>query len=453
MCNRTEKVQGLSVSCETMTYLRSILSPWILKSLILSIFLLGGGNVGAEGFSDRIHLSGYGNFHSMDHGGLPRLVGRDNPNDLFFQMREFSLFFDFDITDGIIASLELQAISNATDVVPAYAYIDIDVPTYVPFWNEDVLGGLGFRVGRLLVPFLSYNENKANFRQNLMSPPFTAQHLVPVVPNPPDFDRIGWSDAGLTVNWFRDVGNLGLLDLKFSVIGGLGSDSNVLDDNFVTLAAGATTPTIRPRDGTVQNTQFDIRDNNQGKATIVKLTFVPSGYPVDVGFSWYRGTWDPASKQTLQMYGVHGNWLARNWTLKGEWVQADVEQAAGTNVVAAVPLTGPAAINTSSGDYTMYAWYVEGSYIPYRWGPSDDRYIRLVFRYDEVNTNDKVSFTPFNKYRITPGAELQFSAFTRFRYEYQYHTLKDFSNAPGPFKAAGGKKHINMHMLSMIFWF
>ena len=449
MRNRTGKVQGPSVPRKAGTKIRSIVAPYVAPWLILSILLLGAGTVGAQGpLGEKIHLSGYGNFHAMDHGGLPRLVGKDNPNDLFFQMREFSLFFDFDLTEGIIASLELQSVSNATEVMPGYAYVDIDIPTFVPFWNEDVLGGLGFRVGRLLVPFLSYNENKANFKQNLMSPPFTAQHLVPVIPNPPDFDRIGWSDAGFTVNWFRDVGKFGLLDLKFSLIGGIGSDSNVLDDNTVTLAAGTTTPTIRPRDGLVQNSQFDIRDNNHGKATVVKLTFVPAGFPVDVGASWYRGTWDPDSTQTLHMYGVHANWLARNWTLKGEWVQADVEQSAGTNVVTA---PGPAAINTSSGDYTLNAWYVEGSYIPFRWGPSDNRYLRLVLRYDDVETNNKVDFSPFNKYRITPGMELQFSSFTRLRYEFQYQTLKD--SRPAAFKAAGGKKHINMHMLSMIFWF
>ncbi len=443
MSSRMKKNAGPSISPETGTYLRPIIAP-----LILSIVFLGAGTVGAQGLGEKIHLSGYGNFHSMDHSGLPRLVGRDNPNDAFFQMREFSLFFDFDLTEGIIASLELQAVSNATKFIPAYAYVDIDIPTFVPFWKEDLLGGLGVRIGRLLVPFLSYNENKASFKQNLMSPPFTAQHLVPVLPNPPDFNQIGWTDTGLTVNWFRDVGNLGLLDLKISLIGGLGSDSDVLDDNSVRLAAGASTPRIRPRDGLRANGEFAVRNNNHGLATVVKLNFVPSAFPIDLGASWYRGTWDPASTQTLHMYGVHANWLARNWTLKGEWAQADVEQTAGTNVTGGSP-----AINTSTGDYSLYAWYVEGSYIPFRWGPSDNRYLRLVVRYDDVETNNKVDFSPFSKYRITPGMELQFSSFTRFRYEFQYQTLKDFRNAPAAFKAAGGKRHITMHMLSMIFWF
>jgi hypothetical protein len=146
---------------------------------------------------------------------------------------------------------------------------------------------------------------------------------------------------------------------------------------------------------------------------------------------------------------VHANWLARNWSLRGEWVQADVEQTAGINVVS---LPGPAG-NASTGDYTAKSWYVEGSYIPVRWGPSDDRYLRLLLRYDEVETNDKVDFSPVNRRRITPGMEVQFSSFTRFRYEFQYHTLRDFRNAPAPFLAAGGERHVTMHMLSMIFWF
>ncbi len=148
------------------------------------------------------------------------------------------------------------------------------------------------------------------------------------------------------------------------------------------------------------------------------------------------------------MWGAHARWLARNWTLKGEWVLADVEQDAGIN-----PIGAPAIINDSTGDYNMVAWYVEGSVIPVRWGPREDRFLRLVFRYDDVVTNDKISFTPFDKKRITPGVELQFAHNTRLRYEWQYHTLEDFEKAPTPFKAAGGEEHITMHMWSVIFWF
>lgn len=450
MSSRIDKFYTLNRFGETTMNFTRPPKLVLIGCLLLGTLLMWSGSAGAEGLADRLHLSGYGNLHSMDHDGLPRLVGKDDPNDLFFQLREFSLFFDFDISDGILASLEMQAVDNATHLVPAYAYIDIDIPTYVPFWNEELLGGLGFRVGRILVPFLSYNENKPNFKQNLMSQPFTAWHISPVVPSPPDLNRVGWSDVGAMVTWNHEVGDLGLVDLKFGVIGGLGSDSNVLDDNTATLAAGAMTPTIRPRDGFIQNTQFDLRDNNSNKATVVKVTFVPSAFPIDIGASWYRGAWDPSGRKMLNMYGIHGNWLARDWSLKGEWVQADVDQSAGTNVVTA---PGPASVNTSTGDYSSSAWYVEGSYIPLRWGPADDRYLRLVFRYDEVDTNNKVDFTPFNKYRITPGMELQFASNVRLRYEFQHSKLRDFSNAPGPFKTAGGKEHINMHMLSMIFWF
>ena len=286
-----------------------------------------------------------------------------------------------------------------------------------------------------------------------MSQPFTAQHISPVVHNPPGFDQVGWSDTGVMLNWNHEVGDLGLVDLKFSLIGGLGSDTNIFDDTTATLSAGATTPTIRPRDGTLGNTQFDLRDNNNSKATVVKLTFVPTGFPVDLGVSWYRGAWDPGDDKMLNMYGVHGNWLARNWSIKGEWVRADVEQTAGIDPVANAGLTGPASINLSTGDYRMHSWYVEGSYIPFRWGAAEDRYLRLVLRHDDISTNNKVAFTPFNKYRITPGMELQFASNARFRYEYQYQKLRDFANAPAAYRNAGGKEEITMHMLSMIFWF
>ena len=418
--------------------------------LFLCLSMVAIPPVWAQSLGDRVHISGYGNVHAMDHDGLPRLTTRDDPNELFFQVREFSLFFDFDVADGIIASLEIEAGDNASQFTPNYAYVDIDLPSVLPFWNEDVLGGSSLRVGKFLVPFLSYNENKINYKQNLMSQPFTAWNLAPVIPSPPDFVGLGWSDTGVMVNWNREIGELGLVDLKFALIGGLGSDTNVLDDNAVQLAAGAVTPTIRPRDGLIQNEQDDVRDNNQGKATLVKLSFVPSAFPLDLGVSWYRGAWDPASTKQLNMWGFHGNWLARNWTVKGEWVEAKVDQTAGTNLFMGV---GPPAINTSTSDYFMTAWYVEGSFIPLRWGARKDRYLRLVFRYDYVDTNTKVNFTPFHRFRYTPGTELQFASNARLRYEWQYHTLADFESAPTPFRLAGGKKHVTMHMISVIFWF
>ena len=421
----------------------------IVQMLIIGAFFVGIGPVWALDITERLHLSGYANFHSMDHDGLPRQVDKDDPNDTFFQVREFVLFFDFEIEDGLIASLEMEAGTNASVFTPNYAYLDIDIPTFAPFWNEEVLGGASIRVGRFLVPFLSYNENKPNFKQFLMSQPFTAWNLAPVIPTPPDFVGLGWSDVGGMVNWYHEIGDLGLLDLKFALIGGLGSDSNVLDDNTVRLDGG-TKPTIRPRDGLIQNEQDDVRDNNDDKATVVKLSYVSSDFPLDLGVSWYRGDWNPSGDRELQMWGAHARWLARNWTLKGEWVQADVDQEAGINPVTAA---GPAAINTSTGDYKMRAWYVEGSFIPFRWGPAEDRFLRLVFRWDKVDTNTKVDFTPFNKKRVTPGMELQFASSARFRYEFQYSTLDDFKRAPSAFRAAGGQEVITMHMFSLITWF
>jgi len=134
-------------------------------------------------------------------------------------------------------------------------------------------------------------------------------------------------------------------------------------------------------------------------------------------------------------------------------VQADVEQTAGIDVVADAGLMGPAVVNTSTGNYKMRAWYVEGSIIPFRWGAAEDRFLRLIFRWDDVDTNSKANFTPFDKYRITPGMELQFASNARLRLEWQYNTLRDYGKAPKPFRDAGGEKHITMLMWSLITWF
>ena len=211
-------------------------------------------------------------------------------------------------------------------------------------------------------------------------------------------------------------------------------------------------PTVRPRDGLIQNeTNNDLQDNNNNKATVVKATFKSLLVPLDFGVSWYRGAWDPASSKQLQMLGGHVNLLARNWTVKGEYVTADVEQDAGVNPVADAGLMGPAPINTTTGDYKMNAWYVEGSVIPVRWVGS--RFLRLVARYDDVDTNDKAVFTPFDRARITVGVEWQFALNTRLRYEWQRTELHDFANAPGPFRDAGGEEKVIMNMASVIFSF
>jgi len=133
-------------------------------------------------------------------------------------------------------------------------------------------------------------------------------------------------------------------------------------------------------------------------------------------------------------------------------VTADVEQTPGINPV--VGVTGPnPTSNQTTGDYKMNALYVEGSVIPLRYGPNGDRYLRVIYRYDDVDTNDKASFTPFDRSRHTYGAEWQFAKNTRLRYEYQDHTLDDFDRAPAPFIAAGGERNVTMHMASIIFWF
>ncbi|NKB23214.1 MAG: hypothetical protein GKR87_02260 [Kiritimatiellae bacterium] len=399
---------------------------------------------------DQVHISGYGNAHAMDHSGLPKLVGKDDLDDLFFQLREFSLFFDLEVAEGIIASLEMEAGDNASIFTPNYAYVDFDLPLLHEAWNEDLLGGLSLRVGKFLVPFLSYNENKPNFKQHLMSQPFTAWQIVPVIPSPPDFEGLGWTDVGGMINWNRLLGSFGVLDVKYSIINGIRSDSEVLDDNTVVLDAGTVTSTIRPRDGLIQNESDDTRDNNNNKAQVVKISFASSHVPLNVGGSWYSGDWDPDSKHNLQMWGIHANWISKYWTLKGEWVLGDVEQEAGINPVTA---PGPGPLNTSTGDYNMDAWYVEGSVVPFWWGKDDDCSLRFIVRYDQVNTNDKAAFTPFDRNRITYGTEWQFNSNARLRYEFQRSKIDNFESAPAPFKAAGGEEKINMNMLSVIFWF
>lgn len=435
----------------------------IWRLLFSGVFLLGTWTVGTA--QEKLNISGYGNMHYMDHSGMPRFVAQKDLNNGFFQLREFSLFMDFAITDAVLASMELEAGDNGNRYTANYAYVEAQATE-----------NLSFRVGKILVPFLSYNENKPNFRQNLMSQPFTAWNLAPVNGVAIDFRGFGWSDAGVVINGNTLLGDVGLLNLKVAVINGLGSDSNVLDANTVTLdvlvemqmpgggqmggemgeqMGGQTMmvhPTVRTRDGLIQNeTNNDLMDNNNDKATAVRATFKSLAFPLDVGISWYRGKWDPASSKNLQMLGVHLNVLAMRWTLKGEYVTADIEQDAGVNPVAAAGLMGPAPINTTTGDYTMNAWYIEGSVVPARW--PGDRFLRLVGRYDEVDTNDRAPFTPFDRGRITVGAEWQFAPNTRLRYEWQRTELHDFANAPAPFRNAGGREIVKMNMASVIFAF
>ena len=426
-----------------------------LSSLIMSVamcLLAMPRDAAAIDLTEQLNLSGYGNFHAMDHSGLPQFTGQANGNDLFYQMREFALFFDFDVADGVIASMEMEAGRNASRFTPNYAYVQFDVPTFFDCWEEEKHGSLNVRVGRMLVPFLSYNENKPNFKQNLMSPPFTAQNFAPVVPLPADFFGLGWADSGVIADYTKEIEPLkGFFNFKFGAIDGLSSDSNVFDSNFNTLISG---PTVRVRDGLRQNEQDILRDQNDDVATILKTTFSLADLPIDIGFSWYRGAWNPAGDKSLDLYGVHANWLARNWTLKAELGWGDVDQDALINPVANAGLGGPAAINNSTDDYGMMSWYVEGSYVVLRWGEDSERYMRMIYRYDAVDTNqDLAAFNPFDRNRHTIGTELQIVPGARLRYEWQYHTLNDFGIAPAPFVAAGGEEHVKMHMASVIFYF
>ena len=414
---------------------RSPPRPTLLLPVIL---VLAASALRAQ--DERFQISGYGNVHYMDHDGLPRLVGVKDPNNLFFQLREFSLFMDFNVTDELLVSTELEAGDNGTVYTANYAYLD-----YRPREN------LNFRIGKILVPFLSYNENKPNYKQYLMSQPFTAWQLAPVNGTPLVVHGFGWSDAGAMVGWFHEFEGHGILDVKASVINGIGSDSNVLDDNTIQLDAGAMTPTVRPRDGLIGNRlNNNLRDNNNDLASTLKVSFATEEWPLDFGLSWYRGAWDPDGRQDLNIWGAHLNYLDEFWTLKGEFAYATVDQQAGINVVTA---PGPAGLNTSTGDYNMRSWFLEGSIVPWRWGEDEEEYFRLVARYDEVSTNDKASFTPFNRYRITVGAEYQFASNARLRFEVQQHKINSFYNAPAPYVNAGGDDDILVTMASMIFWF
>jgi hypothetical protein len=394
----------------------------------------------------------------MEHDGAPRLRGVKDLNEKLYQLREFSLFLDLDLAENIVASAEVGIANNLKNLTLNYAYLDFDISSMLKGWDSDKLGNLSVRLGKFLVPFLSYNENKPNFKQALMSQPYTAWNLAPVISSPADFDGLGWSDTGATLNWNRETGDVGILDLKLSLIKGLQSGSTVLDANTVEIDArvippgrSSFRPTVRPRDGLLQNeADEDFHDNNSDKALVAKATYRLSSRPIDFGLSWYKGAWDDDGDQDLEMWGAHFNWMERNWTLKAEYVVADVEQDARQNPVAE---PGPADINSPTGDYNMKAWYVEGSFIPWRYGREKDRYIRLIGRYDDVDTNDEASFNPWDRSRFTVGTEWQFDPNARLRFEWQTSELDDYSKAPLPYKRSGGERNIQMYMFSLIFWF
>ena len=76
---------------------RSPPRPTLLLPVIL---VLAASALRAQ--DERFQISGYGNVHYMDHDGLPRLVGVKDPNNLFFQLREFSLFMDFNVAPRVL---------------------------------------------------------------------------------------------------------------------------------------------------------------------------------------------------------------------------------------------------------------------------------------------------------------------------------------------------------------
>jgi hypothetical protein len=403
----------------------------------------------------------------MNHSGMPNLVTDDskleNLNQGFWQLREASFFIDVTLTDAVTLSSEVAFADDFKHIDANYLYADIAMHELLPSWDEDEFGQLTIRGGKFLVPFLSYNENKPNFKQYLMSQPFTAWNMAPVIGTPIRPHSFGWSDIGMMVNWARPVSDLGLMDFKVAMITGIQSSTDVLDDNTVVIDSpvmmggggmGMMTPmfpTVRPRDGLIQNEAGSWSGTDNGHmATAGKLAFRTLKFPLDVGISFYYGKWDPAAKKSLGMYGFHANWISENWTLRGEWVRAKVDQEGGFNPVTAM---GPAAINTTTGDYNMDAWYVEGSVIPLRFGANNDRFVRLIARYGGVDTNDKAVFTPFRRKRVTLGAELELFTNARLRFEWQRHRISDFKMAPDPYKSAGGKRHIQMMMFSAIYSF
>lgn len=416
----------------------------------------------AKGTDEHLNISGYVNGHYMNHNGMPKTIGK-NLNKPLFQMREASIFADIVLTDYLIFSTELEMsyefsskdTSNRKDRFEAllnYYYFSYDLTDHFGL-DSDVFGNVNLRAGRILVPFLNYNENKPNFRQNLMSQPFTAWLLVPVNDVASSFEQFGWSDTGVSFSWSQTTGDQGLFDAKVSVINGLGNESAVLDSNALQLdPPGMMKPTVRPRDG-LANAKSDwdeFSDVNGNKAVVVKLSWASFSFPLNLGISWYKGAWNQEGNHDLILKGFHFNYQRRNWGFTGEYVRADVEQTAGINVVTAM---GPGSINTSTGDYEMAAWFVEGSYVPLRYGEADERFVKVVFRADDVDTNNKALFTPFDRSRVTLGMEWGFLPDIRFRFEVQRHSLDDFDKAPIAFMNAGGEEHVTMYMASLIAYF
>ncbi len=85
---------------------------WVFAVVLCGICLVGPSTAGA--LDDRIHISGYGNAHFMAMYGMVRQLDEVDPNDSTVQLREFSLFIDADVTEGVVASTEIEAAQNGT---------------------------------------------------------------------------------------------------------------------------------------------------------------------------------------------------------------------------------------------------------------------------------------------------------------------------------------------------
>lgn len=434
--------------------------------LAAAVLSLGASVYAEEGSSDsnifdNFSISGYANAHLMKHDGAPLLVGKD-VNDTMFQVREFSFFVDVSLTSNLIFSTELELNADFSDDETTggnddfssslnFYYFDYLLSDSFD-WDMDTYGAFSVRAGRILLPFLDYNLHKPNFQQSLMSQPFTAWQLSPVNNVPLSFQQFGWTDLGVNLHWEyeTEAGSFWVVDL--SVINGLGNDVAVLDSNSIQLDAGMMMPTVRPRDGlgNARSDWDDLSDVNDDKAVVLRAFYQLSDIPLALSFSWYKGKWDADEQHNLEMYGLGFDYKRNKFRLKGEWVNADVEQTMGINPVTA---TGPAMLNMSTGDYQMSSWFIEPSYKVMEYGEKNQNYLTLVARYDTVQTNDQAAFSPFHRDRVTAGLEWGFFTNMALRLEFQQHTLKDFSAAPAPFIAAGGSEKIDMSMASIIVRF
>ncbi len=381
-----------------------------------------------------LNWSGYGNAHYMKMKGGPELAEMDL-SDSQIQLREFTLFLDVVISDTLTISSEIEMARNGSVVSLNYGYA---------LWQPR--DWLNVRIGKFLVPFLKYNEEKPSFRQSLMSSPFTATVLAPVInPNAQIAQGIGWSDYGVSIEGIW-AGETGVLSGTLAVITGLAnSDPAALDSNTVNFADGTPPGAIRPRDGLIQN-EAGTRDNNDDKAIVARVLYQLYSIPLGFGLSRYQGSWDPNGMLDITMTGVNAELRYPRLEIKMEWGTADIEQSPGALPDGALPVTP----NVSTTSYTMEAWFVEAGwkFKQYR----EDLWVKLIGRRDEADTNDQAAFTPFDRTRSTLGIEWQYEKNSRLRYEHQWTRIRDFGRAPSAV-ADSLTDSPSMHMASLIFWF